>query len=325
MTRVNPFERVEDPRSPAPMLRCRHEDDFCPDDCVRHINVVGSEDAYATFREYLGDGSGLVDSGLFVTVCGPEQAGKTSLLNRCLRLAMYMLRQKNIPFRHIDLSPFGLSPGITAEERMLLARNKVLEKAANLAGIFDRTDFKQWLNNPQPGTQPGQAGWQSPENKVVQTFESTMDSIKDALSDSAVLIVVTPRAHGPVEAMNYSRGTFEKLLVFTEAGVPRASDLDLPPSSLARHCLLELTKLRDTSEVASYLDAYLNVAGRGTAFPPLFEGMRSFWGDPPDVSVGEVQALMHKIYEFYRKNPPSPGATIGREDVQQVIRTLSEG
>jgi hypothetical protein len=325
MTRINPFARKEDPYSAAPALGCRpDEGNYCPDTCPRHIDIAGSERAYATFRDRLGDGSAILQSGLFVPVCGPEKTGKTSLLNRCLRLALTTLERTRIPVQHIDLSPFGQSSSVTVEERVLLTHTKALEKTARLpAGVLDNRDFVRWLINAQPGAQSGQAGWQSAETRVFQTFESTMDTLKEALKDRAVLIVVTPRAYNERDVLDYSRGTFEKLVIFTEAEVHKVSDLQLPSSPQARHCLLGLRTLRDKAEVETYLNAHLDMADPAAIFPPLPEDMTTFWGDPPDVPVGQVHALMHQIYDFYKESPPA-AVPIKREDVHQVIRKLTE-
>jgi hypothetical protein len=294
---VNPLERSEAPLLPAPPLDCPHEGE-----CSCHVDVDATGTCYALFEQHLGALGKLQDNGLFVVVSGPSQSGKTSLINRCLGHAKRTLDDLRVTHEVVDLSEIGRTTGVAAQHRADMVRRTLVRRVKGLDSIF-RGPYE-----------PPEAEGERPP-----LLEEYTDALAEALLDDCVLIVRTPRTEQPHEVGLYWGGTQPRMLVFCET---IAQDLSVIPENWAgkaRPCVLRLGAL-NTGDTLKFLTARIHVDGCGRSFPDLdSEAMKTFFGDPPTMTIGAVQTTLYKVYDYYLHHQWPTDGIVRENDIQRII------
>jgi hypothetical protein len=311
---ANPFERKEDPLSPAPPLRCEHAEP-CPERC--HVDVGRFGERFEMFKKALGNLGTLQENGLFVAVGGPTSCGKTSLVNRCAWWARAHLGDA-VRAQIIDLTHVGSNR--PPEERLRKLVGRIVMRV--------NTDGQWLFDGEAPGYQPSLpfAAGGPPD------LDDLMTDLTDQMADDRALIIIPPPADQAAMLDPYWAATCKKTLWLVESADSalgrRCATAWKADGGEARSCLLDMGGL-NPGDPAAFAEARTSGPGSGRCFPALdgsaLDAVTILSGDPPMVQIGSIQKLLYGVYDFYLHAGRGPDTIITGADVMSYVRRTAEG
>jgi energy-coupling factor transporter ATP-binding protein EcfA2 len=263
---------------------------LCPFETTEHekyyVPVDNTQVAFERFREEIGDAESLRQEGRLVVATGQQGCGKTSLINRCATWLAEALPHGEI-ISLVDES----SASDPIEHRLTLVYECLLADLAERRVLT--TEQLQELAERRDNLELGYR---------------TLSSRLDALESDLVLIVVLPPSEDLVrEIEHYARFARRKILFFAESSY--VDYVDRHWAQIRRACraepvLLKVGPLEDG-------DGWLFAQSRQELHPDAGvypkvseETMLRVTTRGYPTSIGQLQTLLHGVYEDLRRRSP---------------------
>ncbi|MGP4020770.1 hypothetical protein [Saccharopolyspora sp. 5N708] len=263
---------------------------LCPYETNEHekyyVPVDNTQAAFERFQEEIGDTASLLHEGRLVVATGQQGCGKTSLINRCAAwLAEHLGYGEIISLVDESSASDPIEHRLTLVYECLLAdlaRLRVLssDQLQELAELRDRLDL----------------GYRTLSNRL------------DALDSGLALIVVLPSSEDLVrEIEHYARFARRKILFFAESSY--VDYVDRHWAQIRRACRAEPVLLRvgplDDGDGWLFARARQELHPDAGVYPKVTEEtmLRVTTSGYPR-SIGQLQTLLHGVYEDLRRRSP---------------------
>ncbi|MDG4821727.1 hypothetical protein O7635_07655 [Asanoa sp. WMMD1127] len=284
---MNPFLVLgcADARTPLnPGVHGSHED---------YADVDHTKEQFEVFKNEFGTGEGVLRTGRLVVASGPAGSGKTSLVNRCVKHFLAKARECGRHPMVIDLRRDRLDRGETAERMRLLSER-----------LVDELTVHDMINadgaTAQRSTDP----------------DRMFPLLSKELGENTIVAVLLPPSGDLIaELIEYARFARGKLMFFAETSFYRRlrdQRAEFHSAGGTAPLFLELGPLNETDGDLFLVHRLTRHRDEGGGWPdgaeppnPATGKLEKLVSERP-MSIGELQLLLHEIYDLLLTEVPQP-------------------
>ncbi|GAB3139387.1 hypothetical protein GCM10027290_08490 [Micromonospora sonneratiae] len=274
---VNPFavpglKRPDDPLNPVREKEHTHY----------YVDVDNTAEAFDIFKAELSDPTSLVTDGRLVIVAGPEQCGKSALVNRCAHWVRERLMEVHHAAAVIDLTRVVELTETQAERRRSVCRT-LINRLWQTGAVTDQQllDFRAEPDDAYP-------------------------YLAGAVQERFVAIVLLPPSGELArELVQYARDAQAKILFFGESSYTSYVETawpELERAGTAPPIYLTVGSLTKR-DAGRFADDRLRRSPHGPKLPPVKPDTLDLVTEKRPMSIGELQTLLYGLYEELRREP----------------------
>lgn len=274
---VNPFavpglNRPDDPLNPVREMKHTNY----------YVDVDNTAAAFGLFQDRLSDPTSLVTDGRLVIVAGPEQCGKSALINRCAHWVQERLLGSRHSARVFDLTRLVELTETKADRRRSVCR-ALIDRLWQAGAV---TDQRLLELRGQP--------------------DEAYLYLAGAVQEKFVAIVLLPPSGELArELVQYARDAHSKILFFGESSYESYVETawpELEHAGSAPPIYLTVGSLTK-QDAGRFAHDRLRRSPTGPALPPVTADTLDRVTEKRPMSIGELQTLLYGLYEELRLEP----------------------